>query len=245
MNPIEKDLMTGMISILNQAIESKHCGTPIITDDCFNVRLADLKIFEDETDVMFVNSPNCKLDLKSIINIKEISKDNLKECKDISDIIDYFKQNKTLIYPDIVGSDMVATYTNGYLTNIQTNDIDIENKIKYINLPYKIKKDGTYTVKGTISITDKPIFYVNGILEGGSWNLGDDLSEAKELNFDVTSFWCANNLNSNKLKEFIDYIIDCMVEDNLNCNGVIFKLVEKKFSNALNFVGCSYNNKYI
>lgn len=237
--------MTGMISILNQAIESKKSGTPIMEDKHFDVRLADLTEFEDETDAMFVCSPNCKLDLKSIININEFNKDNLKECKDVSEITDCFNQNKTIIYLDVIGSDMVVTYTNGYLTNIQTNDSDIENKVKSLNIPYKIKKDGIYTVKGRLVFTNKSILYVSDILEGGSGNLEDDLNKAKELDFDIVPFWVTNNLNSKKLKDTIDYIIDCEAEDGLDCNGVIFKFIEKKFNNVLNFVGYYYGKNFI
>lgn len=234
--------MTGMISILNQAIESKHRGEPIMTDDYFDIRLADLKAFENETDVMFLGSPNCGLNLKSIISIKEIEKDNLKECKDVSEIVEYSNQRDTIVCLDVVGSDMIATYTNGFLTNIQTDDVAIEEKIKSLNLPYKINKGGIYIVKGKIVFADKPMFYVGDILEGGSDNLKDDLNEAKELNFDIAPFWFAHNLNPKKLKDTIDYIIGYATDDNLDCNGTVFKFNERKFSNILNFVGCYYNN---
>lgn len=241
MKPIEKDLMTSMISILRQAIESKHRGTPIMEDRYIDVRLADLKEFENETGVMFVSSPNCELDLKSIIDITEIAKDNLKKCQDISEIVEYSNSREMTIYLDIVGSDMIVTYTDGYLTSIQTSDTDVEKKILSLNLPYKINKNGIYTVKGKIAFTDKPIFYVNDILEGGSDNLRDDLNELESLNFDIVPFWFTNNLNSKRLKDTIDYVVDCVEDDNLICNGTVFKFSEKQFSNILNFVGCYWS----
>lgn len=243
MKPIEKDLMIGMISILNQAIESKNRGTPIMEDKYIDIRLADLKEFENETDVMFVNSPNCEINMESIIKIREINNDNLKECKDVSEIIEYSNQKKEIVvYLDIVGADMIITYIDGLLINIQTNDINIKKAIKSLNLPYKIKKDGVYTVKGKTVFTNKPIFYVNDVLKGGSGNLRDDLNEAEKLDFDIAPFWSTNNLNPKKLKGTIDYVIDYAADDDLDCNGVVFKFSEKKFSNILNFVGYYYNN---
>ncbi len=235
--------MVSMISILNEASEAKHRGVPIMEDDYFNIRLSDLKEFEDETGIMFINSPNCKLDLKSIVSVKELANDNFKKCKDVSDIVEYFNQKGIVVYLDIAGSDMVVTYVDGCLTNIQTNDGDIEKKIKLLNLPYKIKKDGVYVVKGKIAHTNKMVFYVSDILEGGNNNLKDDLNEAEGLNFDIIPFWFVNNLNSQRLKDTIDYVFDYMVDDDLDCNGIIFKFNEKKFGNVLNFVGCCYSNE--
>lgn len=233
--------MTGMISILNQAIESKHCGVPIMEDKYIDIRLADLKEFEDETGIMFANSPNCKLDLQSIISVAEINGDRLKECKDVSEIVAYSNQKEMVVYLDIAGSDMIVTYTDGYLNNIQTNDNSVVKKIQFINLPYKIEKDGVYTVKGKVSFVNKPIFYVNNVLEGSSGNLGNDLDEAKSLNFDIVPFWFANNLKPKNLKDTIEHVFDCVVDDDLDCNGIEFKFSEKKFSNVLNFIGCYWS----
>lgn len=242
MKPIEKDLMIGMVSILNQAIEANQCGTPIMSDEHFNMRLADLKEFEDETGVMFANSPNCKSNIQSIIEIKEIVKDNLKECQDVIEIVEYSNQEDMMVYLDIDGSDMTVTYVDGYLTKIKSNDVKIREQINLINLPYKIKKEDTYTIKGKTDLINKPAFYVYDILEGGSNNFRDDLNEAKELNFDIVPFWFANNLNPKKLQGAIDYAFDCAVEDGLDCRGIVFKFSEKKFNNILNFIGCYYKH---
>lgn len=237
MKPIEKDLMLGMISILNQAIEANHCMAPIMSDENFNMRLADLTEFEDETGVMFISSPNCKSDIQSIITIEEVPKDNLKECRDTVEISECSNQKEMLIYLDINGFDTIAVYTNGYLTKISCNHAGVEEEIWSFNIPYKINKDGSYIVKGKMSYTNKPTFYIYDILDGGSGNLKNDLNEAKELNFDIVPFWFANNLNPKKLQNTIDYAFDCVTEDGLDCNGVIFKFSEKQFSDVLNFVG--------
>lgn len=245
MNEVERNIMTGMISILNQAIESKHNGSPIMDDENFDIRLADLKEFEDETGIMFVNSPNCKVDVQSMVNMGEINGGNLKECKNVSEIVEYSNQKEMTAYLDINGFDMIATYTDGYLSNIQINDVNALNIIKLLNLPYKIKKDGVYSVKGRMTFSDKPTFYASDILSGESGNSKDDLCKAKELNFDIVPFWVANNLNTKQLQSTMDYMLDYISDDNLDCDGVVFKFNRKEFSNVLNFAGCYYNFKVI
>lgn len=241
MNELERDMMLGMINILNIANKAYYnSDTPIMNDEQYNIRLKDLQELEEETGVMFVNSPNCKSDVQSIIKVEQFNKDSLKECKDASEIIKYFNQNEMAIYLDINGSDIVATYVDGYLTDILVNDINIKEEINSAKIPYKIKKDGVYTIKGKLS---SGTFYVSDILKGECGNLRDNLSEAKELNFDIAPLWFANGLSSKKIQETIDYVFDYIIEEeNLDCNGIIFKFNEKKLSNVLNFVGCYYSN---
>ena len=63
MNSIELDFMKGMVSILNEVNEVyNNTGEMIITDEQYNIRLEDLKQLEEETGVVFVNSPTIKTD---------------------------------------------------------------------------------------------------------------------------------------------------------------------------------------
>lgn len=58
MNAIELDMMRGMVSILNEASEAYYnTGNPIMTDEQFDMRLADLKQLEEETGFILSNSP--------------------------------------------------------------------------------------------------------------------------------------------------------------------------------------------
>ena len=50
MNAIEKDIMKGLVSILNEASDRYYnTGNPIMTDEQFDIRLNDLKQLEEET----------------------------------------------------------------------------------------------------------------------------------------------------------------------------------------------------
>lgn len=66
MNTIELDFMKGMVSILNEVIESyNNTGEMIITKEQYNARFEDLKQLEEETGVMFANSPTINKDINA------------------------------------------------------------------------------------------------------------------------------------------------------------------------------------
>ena len=65
MNKIELDIMKGMVSILNEASEAYYnTGNPIMSDEQFDMRLADLKQFEEETGFVLANSPTINVGAK-------------------------------------------------------------------------------------------------------------------------------------------------------------------------------------
>lgn len=75
MNSIEADIMKGMVSILNEAIEAYHNGKPIISDIQFDTRLDDLKQLEEDTGFVLENSPtrtNTDVSNKKIITEQEL-----------------------------------------------------------------------------------------------------------------------------------------------------------------------------
>ena len=50
MNQVELDIMRGMVSLLNDASEAYYnTGNPIMSDEQFDMRLEDLRQFEEET----------------------------------------------------------------------------------------------------------------------------------------------------------------------------------------------------
>ena len=62
MNPIELDIMKGLVSILNQANDAYYnTGHPIMTDEQFDARLEDLRQLEEETGFILANSPTQKV----------------------------------------------------------------------------------------------------------------------------------------------------------------------------------------
>lgn len=226
MQSYEKNLMMGMIDIINRALER-----PILTEEQYKERLADLKQFEDDTNFMFANSPNCPIDVQSVIEVA-IDKADCKECTNIEDIIEFGKQKDLLIYADIYGFDISITYTDGILTKINVYNIleNVSLNIKKIsNIPYKIDKSGTYIVEGTTAIElDEMKLIVHNVVSDDSVSRKKDLDKAKDLGFDVIPNWLATNFNPKNLQASIDYVFEYMSDEELCCKGVVFKFNNKK-----------------
>ena len=109
-------------------------------------------------------------------------------------------------------------YVDGVMTNmVLCNPIANLKEIK--NIPYKINKHGLYVVRGVLHNLD---FYVTDVIDGGYNNINKNLKELIELGFDVVQHF-AVNLNPRILKDIIDYIFDYLKEEELMCDGVVFR----------------------
>ena len=74
MNQIELDMMKGMVSILNEACDAYYnTGNPIMTDEQYDMRLEDLRQLEEETGVVFANSPTQRVGYRVLTELKEIN----------------------------------------------------------------------------------------------------------------------------------------------------------------------------
>ena len=134
MNSIEMDMLKGMVFILNEASKSFNAGRPIISEEQYNIRLSDLKQLEDETNFMFANSPNCELDLGSVVEVNNASTTASYKVDNVESIVEFAGQNEMLLYMDVNGANMSIVYVDGILTKISIDNsiIDI-NKINNIH----------------------------------------------------------------------------------------------------------------
>lgn len=230
MESYELNMMKGMVSVLNIMKEK-----PILTEEQYKERLADLKQFEDDTNFMFANSPNCPIDVQSVVEVVTDTAD-CKECTNIEDIIEFGKQKDLLICADICGFDVSITYTDGILTKINVYNIleNVSLNIKKIsNIPYKIDKSGTYIVEGKTAIElDEMKLVVHNVVSDDGASRKEDLDKAKDLGFDVIPNWLATNFNPKNLQASIDYVFEYMSDEELDCMGVVFKF------NNINDNGC-------
>lgn len=224
MHSVERDIMVGMIRVLDVALKKS-----VLTKEQYNERLAELKQFEEETNFMLLNSPNCPIDLQSVVKRLETKTIDSKECNNIEDIIKFANQKDMLVYMGVYGVDMSITYTEGVITKIEIGSALISIK-RISNIPYKINKSGTYTVQGKVTVvdSDKMKFLVHNIIKDDSANLKDNLEEAKDLMFDVVPNWLATNFNPKNLQGTIDYIFDLANDEELPCNGVAFRFNDIK-----------------
>ena len=229
MNSMEVDMMIGMVSILNEASKSYHTGHPIISDAQYDIRLNDLRQFEEETGFMLLNSPNCKLDLQSVVKFNMQINDSTIS-NNVDDIIAFAGQNEMLVYSDFNGMDMYITYVDGVLSNIYINN-NVFNIKNISNIPYKINKDGVYVVYGKVASSDKLKFIVSDVAGGSHNSSKDNLEEVQDLGFDIVNHWLAPTLPET-LQKSIDYVFN--LENDLPCIGVVFKFNNVEYCNSVN-----------
>lgn len=172
MNAIEKDIMRGLVSILNEASEAYYnTGTPIMSDEMFDMRLEDLRQFEQETGFILSNSPTQNVGAKVLTELKEITHSHpmlsLEKCHSVEEIVK-FADNKELVASiKLDGLTVSLVYEDGVLVSAETRGnghvgSDITEHIKrFHNVPLKINKMGTYIIDGEAIITDEDFAEVN------------------------------------------------------------------------------------
>lgn len=221
MNPIDKQLMMGMIDILNNYSD-------ILTEDQISLRLEDLKQFEKETNFVFTNSPTCKDKISSIVGFNSnIYKNKFDKCHDVRDIIKFANQKEILIYPNIVGNNITITYCNGIIDNLIIDNA-LVNLEKVINIPYKIDRSDVYIVNGIVHNLN---FYVTNIVDGGcNETIFDNFKEAEEFGFDIVPYWTMSVINPKKFDDNINYVYEYVGEEGLVCNGIVFRFNDISYS---------------
>lgn len=171
MNPIEKDIMLGMISILNQASQAYYSGNPIMTDAQFDTRLEDLKQLEKETGIIFSNSPTINVGAKILTELNEVTHSvpmlSLEKCHTVEELIKFANNKELVASIKLDGLTCRLTYENGVLVRGETrgngyvgNDVT-EHIKRFKNVPLVIDKKCTYVIDGECIITDNDFMEVN------------------------------------------------------------------------------------
>ena len=171
MNSIERNMMLGMINILNEASQAYYSGHPIMDDEQFDARLEDLKQFEEETGFIFSNSPTQNVGAKILTELKEISHSHpmlsLEKCHTVEELIKFANNKELVASIKLDGLTCSLTYKDGLFISAETrgdgyvgNDIT-EHVKKFKNIPLKINKEGTYIIDGEAIITNSDFSEVN------------------------------------------------------------------------------------
>lgn len=172
MNAIEKDIMKGLVSILNEASDRYYnSGNPIMTDAQFDARLADLKQLEEETGFVFSNSPTINVGYKVLTELKEATHNHpmlsLEKCHTVEELIKFANNKELVASIKLDGLTVSIAYENGVLVSAETRGnghigSDITEHIKqFLNIPLKINRTGTYIIDGEAIITDEDFAEVN------------------------------------------------------------------------------------
>lgn len=171
MNDIERNIMLGMISILNEASEAYYSGRPIMDDSQFDARLQDLQEFENETGVIFSNSPSINVGTKVLSNLPEVEHNHLmlslEKCHTPKEIADFSNEKELIASIKLDGMTVSLLYEDGILIRGESrgngfvgNDIT-EHIKRFLNVPLRIDKKGTYIVDGEAIIMDDDFVDIN------------------------------------------------------------------------------------
>lgn len=172
MNAIELDMMKGMVSILNEASNAYYnTGHPIMTDEQFDARLADLKQLEEETGFVLANSPTQNVGYKILTELKEVEHSHpmlsLDKVHTVEELIKFANNKELVASIKLDGLTCSLTYEDGRLVKAETRGdgyvgSDVTEHIKrFLNVPMQINKRGTYIVDGEAIITDEDFAEIN------------------------------------------------------------------------------------
>ena len=122
----------------------------------------------------------------------------------------------------------------------------------------EINKEGEYKnsrnlAAGTLAVLDTSLvakrklsFLAWDVIEGRCNSLKDNLSEAKELGFEIVPFWfvpnSSNALNPKNLQSNIDYVFNYAKEEGLPCDGIVFKFNDVEYGKSLGATSHHFKN---
>ena len=172
MNAIELNIMKGMVSILNEASEAYYnTGTPIMSDEQFDMRLEDLRQMEEETGFILSNSPTQRVGARVLTELKEVAHNHpmlsLEKCHTVEELIKFANNKELVASIKLDGLTVSLAYADGVLVSAETRGnghvgSDITEHVKqFKNVPMKINKMGRYIVDGEAIITDEDFAEVN------------------------------------------------------------------------------------
>ena len=219
-NQIELDIMRGLVSILNEASDCYYNGKPLLMSDSqFDARLEDLRQLEEETGFVFANSPTQNVGYKVLTELKEATHNHpmlsLEKCHSVQEIIKFADNKEVVASIKLDGLTVSLLYENGVLASAETRGngyvgSDITEHVKqFLNVPYKINKEGTYIIDGEAIITDEDFAQINkdgeyknsrNLAAGTLAVLDTSLVSKRKLRFfawDVIEGGNSNNLKDN------------------------------------------------
>lgn len=157
-NKINK--IKNLINELNQASWAYYnTDSPIMTDSEFDKKLNILQNLEEETNIVYSNSPTQNVGASILASLKKFNLSqypmlSLAKVHSANEIFDFLKDKDSCISVKCDGLSMRLIYKNGYLTKASTRGNGIEgtditeHAYYFTNIPLRINKKETYIVDG-------------------------------------------------------------------------------------------------
>ena len=254
MNKIDYGIL---IKQLNEAADAYYnSGTPIMSDTEYDIKIDKLREFEEETGIIFSNSPTQKVGASVLSSLKKVQITpkpmlSLEKCHSYVEIAEFANNRPMIAMVKLDGLSVRIKYNNGKLISANTRGngvegTDITEHIKqFQNVPLEIPYQKELIVDGEaiIKISDFEEINKNNEFKNprnaaaGALNVLDtQLVKDRKLSFIAWDVIVGSNykLLSEKLAEIQSYgfeivyfITDTLVDEIKSANNIIMSFKDE------------------
>lgn len=163
--------MQQLIQKLNHASEKYYTGSPIMTDNEFDLKLKELKELEDITGIIYSNSPTMNVGYNSTTELNKVNlthkMKSLDKAHTIKELNTFINNKKCYLSVKCDGLSLTLQYKNGKLVSATTRGngeqgIDVlHHAIVFTNIPLEIPYEEELIIDGEAIIYDKDFIKIN------------------------------------------------------------------------------------
>lgn len=217
--------------VLTELNEVTHASPMLSLDKCHNVKEL-LKFINNKETVASIklDGLTCRLTYENGILIRAETRGNGIVGSDITEHVKQFLNIPMNIHKE-------KTYVlDGEAIILDEDFVEINQNNEYKNS--RNLASGSLAVLDTSLVAKRRLrFYGWNVVEGGGNSLKSNLTEARELGFDIVPFWFNGNssyaLDPNNLQDNIDYVFEHAKYNGFPCDGVVFKFDDVEYGKSL------------
>ena len=179
---------------LNEASEAYYnTENPIMSDAEFDMKLHELKHWEEETGIVLTNSPTHNVGTTVLNSIKEVTHKtpmlSLEKCHCVEGIVKFADNHNLVASVKLDGLTIRLTYKDGDLILAEsrgngTVGSDVTEHVKqFTNVPLHINKEGTYVIDGEALIKLDDFAEIN---KNGEYKNSRNLAAGTLSSFDTS-----------------------------------------------------------
>jgi DNA ligase (NAD+) len=217
--------------VLTELNEVTHASPMLSLDKCHNVKEL-LKFINNKETVASIklDGLTCRLTYENGVLIRAETRGNGIVGSDITEHVKQFLNVPMNIHKE-------KTYVlDGEAIILDEDFVEINQNNEYKNS--RNLASGSLAVLDTSLVANRRLrFYGWNVVEGGGNSLRSNLTEARELGFDIVPFWFNGNssyaLDPNNLQDNIDYVFEHAKYNGFPCDGVVFKFDDVEYGKSL------------